>query len=100
MKFSESEIQPLWDEVARIIGDGVIQMRHRGEPLSADALIGYLDEQLVTAVSCSVQRLICSKLIVAPDIKTNKSPATFRVTSRLSIISLPLFRLRRSPLSK
>ncbi|MDH2897362.1 MULTISPECIES: hypothetical protein [Rahnella] len=56
MKFSESEIQPLWDEVARIIGDGVIQMRHRGEPLSADALIGYLDEQLVTATG--VQRRI------------------------------------------
>ena len=56
MKFSDSEIQPLWDEVARIIGDGVIQMRHRGEPLSADALIGYLDEQLTRATG--VQRRI------------------------------------------
>jgi len=56
MKFSDSEIQPLWDEVARIIGDGVIQMRHRGEPLSADALIGYLDEHLTRATG--VQRRI------------------------------------------
>ncbi|MCW2107974.1 hypothetical protein [Rahnella sp. GSA61A] len=56
MKFSESEIQPLWDEVARIIGDGVIKMRHRGEPLSADALISYLDEQLACATG--VQRRI------------------------------------------
>ncbi|MBU9837427.1 DUF2767 family protein [Rahnella sp. L72c] len=56
MKFSDSEIQPLWDEVARIIGDGVIQMRHRGEPLSADALIGYLDEQLTRTTG--VQRRI------------------------------------------
>jgi len=56
MKFSESEIQPLWDEVARIIGDGVIQMRHRGEPLSADALIGHLERQLACATG--VQRRI------------------------------------------
>ena len=56
MKFSESEIQPLWDEVARIIGDGVIKMPHRGEPLSADALINYLDEQLACATG--VQRRI------------------------------------------
>lgn len=56
MKFSQSEIQPLWDEVARIIGDGVIQIRHRGEPLSVDALINFLDEQL--ACSTGIQRRV------------------------------------------
>lgn len=46
MKLSESEIQPLWDEVPRIIGDAVIHLHHRGEYLSNDALVGYLDGQL------------------------------------------------------
>ncbi|MDN5680404.1 MAG: hypothetical protein L0G81_07165 [Ewingella sp.] len=46
MKLSESEIQPLWDEVSRIIGDAVIHLHHRGEYLSNDALVGYLDGQL------------------------------------------------------
>lgn len=49
MQFSESEIQPLWDEVARIIGEAVIQLRHRGEPLTADSLVNYLQDALSTA---------------------------------------------------
>ncbi len=49
MQFSESEIQPLWDEVARIIGEAVIQLRHRGEPLTADSLINYLQDALNAA---------------------------------------------------
>jgi type II secretory pathway predicted ATPase ExeA len=49
MQFSESEIQPLGDEVARIIGEGVIELRHRGEPLTADSLIDYLEHKLSTA---------------------------------------------------
>jgi hypothetical protein len=49
MQFSESEIQPLWDEVARIIGEAVIQLRHRGEPLTADSLINYLQGALNAA---------------------------------------------------
>ncbi|MDR3432004.1 MAG: hypothetical protein P4L95_08920 [Rouxiella aceris] len=55
MKFSAGEIQPLWDEVARIIGESVIQLRHRGEPLTADSLIEYLENQLSAA---GVQRRI------------------------------------------
>ena len=49
MQFSESEIQPLWDEVARIIGEGVIELRHRGEPLTGASLIAYLEQKLSTA---------------------------------------------------
>ncbi len=49
MQFSESEIQPLWDEVARIIGEAVIQLRHRGEPLTAESLVDYLEESLNSA---------------------------------------------------
>lgn len=49
MQFSESEIQPLWDEVARIIGEAVIQLRHRGEPLTAESLINYLQDALNSA---------------------------------------------------
>ncbi len=49
MQFSESEIQPLWDEVARIIGEAVIQLRHRGEPLTADSLVNYLEHTLNSA---------------------------------------------------
>lgn len=46
MKFSESEIQPLWDEVSRIIGDAVIQLHHHGKPFTAEELVGYLNHQL------------------------------------------------------
>ncbi|CAM3719041.1 hypothetical protein BS639_14715 [Rouxiella silvae] len=49
MHFSESEIQPLWDEVARIIGEAVIQLQHRGEPLAADSLVKYLEHELAAA---------------------------------------------------
>lgn len=49
MHFSESEIQPLWDEVARIIGEAVIQLRHRGEPLTVESLIHYLENSLNSA---------------------------------------------------
>ena len=49
MHFSESEIQPLWDEVARIIGEAVIQLRHRGEPLTVDSLVHYLENSLNSA---------------------------------------------------
>ena len=38
MTFSEQEIKPVWDEVARLIGDGVMQLRHRGEALSVETL--------------------------------------------------------------
>lgn len=46
MHFSQSEIQPLWDEVARIIGEAVIQLKHRGEPLTAESLVKYLEHEL------------------------------------------------------
>lgn len=49
MHFSASEIQPLWDEVARIIGEAVIQLRHRGEPLTSESLVSYLESNLKTA---------------------------------------------------
>ncbi|TQI80295.1 hypothetical protein FHU10_4844 [Serratia fonticola] len=46
MKFSEQEIKPVWDEVARLIGDSVMQLRHRGEVLSVDSLTRQLAQQL------------------------------------------------------
>ena len=46
MMFSEQEIKPVWDEVARLIGDSVMQLRHRGEVLSVETLAKYLAQQL------------------------------------------------------
>jgi len=46
MMFSEQEIKPVWDEVARLIGDSVMQLRHRGEVLSVDTLARHLTQQL------------------------------------------------------
>ncbi|CAI0699005.1 hypothetical protein AB6825_01400 [Serratia proteamaculans] len=46
MMFSEQEIKPVWDEVARLIGDSVMQLRHRGEVLSVETLAKHLTQQL------------------------------------------------------
>ncbi|MEB7885208.1 hypothetical protein [Serratia fonticola] len=46
MKFSEQEIKPVWDEVARLIGDSVMQLRHRGEELSVENLSRQLAQRL------------------------------------------------------
>ena len=56
MTFSEQEIKPVWDEVARLIGDGVMQLRHRGEALSVDTLEILLARQL--ADSNDIERRI------------------------------------------
>ncbi|CAI0707561.1 hypothetical protein [Serratia grimesii] len=46
MMFSEQEIKPVWDEVARLIGDSVMQLRHRGEVLTVETLARHLTQQL------------------------------------------------------
>ncbi|MFC0227149.1 hypothetical protein [Serratia aquatilis] len=46
MRYSEQEIKPIWDEVARLIGDSVMQLRHRGEVLSVETLASYLAKKL------------------------------------------------------
>ncbi|HIE0704692.1 TPA: hypothetical protein ACXJM1_000739 [Serratia marcescens] len=56
MTFSEQEIKPVWDEVARLIGDGVMQLRHRGEALSVETLGKHLARQL--ADSNDIERRI------------------------------------------
>ncbi|EFE94447.1 hypothetical protein [Serratia odorifera] len=56
MMFSEQEIKPVWDEVARLIGDSVMQMRHRGETLSVESLAKHLSQQL--ACSQNIERRI------------------------------------------
>lgn len=56
MLLSEHEIKPVWDEVARLIGDGVMQLRHRGEVLSVETLANYLAKQL--ADSSDIERRI------------------------------------------
>lgn len=69
MKFSESEIQPLWDEVSRIIGDAVIHLHHRGEYLNGDSLIHYLDEQLITTQNVKRRILLGAAINM---LKTNR----------------------------
>lgn len=49
MKYTEQEIKPIWDEVARLIGDSVMQLRHRGEVLSVETLAGYLAKKLAAS---------------------------------------------------
>jgi len=61
MKFSEHEIQPLWDEVARIIGEAVIQLRHRSKPLTTETLKEYLEGQL--SHSNTTQRVLINAAI-------------------------------------
>lgn len=56
MMFSEQEIKPVWDEVARLIGDSVMQLRHRGEVLSVETLANHLSQQL--AASRDIERRI------------------------------------------
>ncbi|CAI0749004.1 MULTISPECIES: hypothetical protein [Serratia] len=56
MMFSEQEIKPVWDEVARLIGDSVMQLRHRGEVLSVETLAKHLAQQL--ADSHDIERRI------------------------------------------
>ncbi|HEI8865290.1 hypothetical protein [Serratia sp. AKBS12] len=56
MMFSEQEIKPVWDEVARLIGDSVMQMRHRGQALSVESLAEHLSQQL--ASSQNIERRI------------------------------------------
>ncbi|MFI8418173.1 hypothetical protein ACQKDS_16925 [Serratia sp. NPDC078593] len=56
MMFSEQEIKPVWDEVARLIGDSVMQLRHRGEVLSVETLAKHLSQQL--AASRDIERRI------------------------------------------
>ncbi|MFW2576000.1 hypothetical protein [Serratia nevei] len=56
MTFSEQEIKPVWDEVARLIGDGVMQLRHHGEALSVETLEKHLARQL--ADSNDIERRI------------------------------------------
>jgi hypothetical protein len=46
MMFSEQEIKPVWDEVARLIGDSVMQLRHHGEVLTVETLARHLTQQL------------------------------------------------------
>ncbi|WON78806.1 hypothetical protein [Serratia sp. UGAL515B_01] len=62
MKFSEQEIKPIWDEVARLIGDSVMQLRHRGEVLSVDTLADHLTKQLTTNHDVE-QRILISTAI-------------------------------------
>lgn len=56
MMLSEQEIKPVWDEVARLIGDSVMQLRHRGEVLSVETLAKHLTRQL--AESHDIERRI------------------------------------------
>ena len=64
MTFSEQEIKPVWDEVARLIGDGVMQLRHRGEALSVETLEKHLARQL--ADSNDIERRILSPRYASP----------------------------------
>lgn len=62
MKFSEQEIKPVWDEVARLIGDSVMQLRHRGEVLSVASLSNQLTQHLAQSQDIE-QRILISAAI-------------------------------------
>jgi hypothetical protein len=69
MKFSEQEIKPIWDEVARLIGDSVMQLRHRGEVLSVETLAKHLTQQLTASHDVERRILIGAAINMLKDSK-------------------------------
>lgn len=67
MKFSEQEIKPVWDEVARLIGDSVMQLRHRGEELSVESLSRQLTQRLAASHDIEQRILIAAAINMLKD---------------------------------
>lgn len=67
MKFSEQEIKPVWDEVARLIGDSVMQLRHRGEELSVESLSRQLAQHLAASHDIEQRILIAAAINMLKD---------------------------------
>jgi hypothetical protein len=67
MKFSEQEIKPVWDEVARLIGDSVMQLRHRGEELSVESLSRQLARHLAASHDIEQRILIGAAINMLKD---------------------------------
>jgi hypothetical protein len=67
MKFSEQEIKPVWDEVARLIGDSVMQLRHRGEELSVESLSRQLAQHLAASHDIKQRILIGAAINMLKD---------------------------------
>lgn len=67
MMFSEQEIKTVWDEVARLIGDSVMQLRHRGEVLSVETLAKHLAQQLAESTDIERRILISAAINMLKD---------------------------------
>lgn len=67
MMFSEQEIKTVWDEVARLIGDSVMQLRHRGEVLSVETLVKHLAQQLTESNDIERRILISAAINMLKD---------------------------------
>ncbi|CAI0722801.1 Uncharacterised protein [Serratia liquefaciens] len=67
MMFSEQEIKTVWDEVARLIGDSVMQLRHRGEVLSVETLVKHLAQQLAESTDIERRILISAAINMLKD---------------------------------
>lgn len=65
--FSEQEIKTVWDEVARLIGDSVMQLRHRGEVLSVETLVKHLAQQLAESTDIERRILISAAINMLKD---------------------------------
>ena len=67
MMFSEQEIKTVWDEVARLIGDSVMQLRHRGDVLSVETLVKHLAQQLAESTDIERRILISAAINMLKD---------------------------------
>ena len=67
MMFSEQEIKTVWDEVARLIGDSVMQLRHRGEVLSVETLVKHRAQQLAESTDIERRILISAAINMLKD---------------------------------
>ncbi|HGM5489079.1 TPA: hypothetical protein ACKP1B_000672 [Serratia fonticola] len=67
MKFSEQEIKPVWDEVARLIGDCVMQLRHRGDELSVASLSRQLAQRQAESHDIEQRILIAAAINMLKD---------------------------------
>ncbi|MGL5386500.1 MAG: hypothetical protein ACRDCA_11730 [Serratia sp. (in: enterobacteria)] len=67
MKFSEQEIKSVWDEVARLIGDSVMQLRHRGEELTVESLSRQLAQHQATCHDVEQRIMIAAAINMLKD---------------------------------
>jgi hypothetical protein len=62
MKFSENDMQPIWDEVMRIIGEAVLALHRQAEPLTINTLTEHLEHQRAEAPNTQNSVLIATAI--------------------------------------